>query len=115
MRSLLTSREVWRVLEMDTTPPEVSWKRPPAGELSRAVPTVLVEVSDNIGVSSVVLLEDGTLVSTLELMDEVGPDTYGTLWDSRATGQTRYTLTVEAEDMAGNVGSASIEVSVPIG
>jgi len=93
----------------DTTPPSVSFAQPQQGgavNISAGEP-VNVTASDNVGVASVSLYADGTLVGT----DTSTPYTF-VLNTSGFAGGSGHMLTAKARDQAGNSTSVSISVTV---
>jgi hypothetical protein len=90
----------------DTQPPVVSISSPTGGTVSGIVP-VNVSASDNVGVTRVDLLVNGTLLAT----DTTTP--YGFSWDSTNLGGSA-TLVARAYDAAGNSGTSQT-VTVTVG
>ncbi len=90
----------------DTQPPIASISSPTAGTVSGIVP-VNVSASDNVGVTRVDLLVNGTLFAS----DPTAP--YGFSWDTSSLGGSA-TLMARAWDAAGN-SSNSPTVTVTIG
>jgi thermitase len=91
----------------DAQPPSVSITTPGNGATVSTVIPVDVTASDNVSVSSVELYAGNTKVGT----DSVAP--YQFSWDpTTATPGQTVTLTAYAHDPSGNVGSASITVTV---
>ena len=97
------------VVTTDTTPPTVSIASPSGGTVTGVV-SVSVNANDNVGVSRVDLLVNGSVVSS----DSTGP--YSFSWDSSALVGTTATLTARAYDAAGNAAtSPSVTVTVASG
>jgi thermitase len=93
----------------DTTPPSVSFVQPQQGgtvNTSTGEP-VTVSASDNVGVASVSLYADGTLIST----KTSAPYAF-TLNTSGFAGGSQHALTATATDQAGNSTSVSITITV---
>ena len=91
----------------DITAPSVSISSPTQGAtLTPAVTTVSVNSSDNVGVASLSLLVNGTVVQT------VNASSYNFSWDATPYSGTTPTLTATAKDAAGNTNSYIITVSV---
>jgi subtilisin family serine protease len=90
----------------DTQPPVVSISSPTGGTVSGIVP-VNVSASDNVGVTRVDLLVNGTLLAS----DTTTP--YGFSWDSTGLGGGA-TLVARAYDAAGNSGTSQT-VTVTVG
>jgi thermitase len=84
----------------DTTPPTVSIASPTGGTVSSVV-AVSVNASDNVGVTRVDLLVNGTLLAS----DTASP--YAFSWDSSSLAGTNATLTSVAYDAAGNSATSS--------
>jgi subtilisin family serine protease len=87
----------------DTTPPSVSISSPMNGSTVSGTVNVAGTASDNVGVTSIQFYVDGQLAAS----GNVSPFTFS--WMSTAGS---HTLTVNASDAAGNVGSASVTVNV---
>ncbi len=96
--------------QFDDTAPSVSLQSPAAGEDVSGVVTLSADATDNVGVSVVRFLVDGAVIDS----DTTAP--YSIDWDSSSVGDGQVTLTAEAEDAAGNVGtSADVVVTVQNG
>ena len=92
----------------DTTAPAVSLTAPAAGATVSGATAISATASDNVGVSGVKFLVDGTLVG---VEDATAP--YGVSWDTTAATNGAHTLTAVARDAAGNsTTSAPITVTV---
>ncbi len=90
----------------DTTPPMVSIAALTGGTVSGVVP-VSVNASDNVGVTRVDLLVNGTLLAS----DTTSP--YAFSWDSSSLAGTNATLIAIAHDAAGNsANSSAVTVTV---
>jgi hypothetical protein len=90
----------------DTQPPTAAISSPTGGTISGIVP-VNVSASDNVGVTRVELLVNGTLLAT----DTTTP--YGFSWDSAAFAGSTVALVARAYDAAGNsADSAAVTVTV---
>ncbi|NCF14865.1 MAG: CHRD domain-containing protein [Gammaproteobacteria bacterium] len=85
---------------VDTTAPTVAAVQAPAGTVNRTV-TLTVTATDNVGVTTVRFLVDGALLGS----DTTAPFTID--WDTSAETEGDHTLTAEAEDAAGNVGTST--------
>ncbi|MBU6258510.1 MAG: S8 family serine peptidase [Burkholderiales bacterium] len=91
----------------DTIPPTASISAPLAGSTVSALVTVGVNATDNVGVTKVVLLANGKAVAT----DTASPWQFS--WDSTSVANGTATLSAQAYDAAGNVGtSAPVSVTV---
>ncbi len=96
--------------QFDDQPPSASLQSPTPGEDVSGVVTLTADATDNIGVSVVRFLVDGAVIGS----DTTAP--YSVDWDSATVGDGQVTLTAEAEDAAGNVGtSADVVVNVQNG
>jgi pectate lyase len=91
----------------DTTAPTVSIASPTGGNVSNIVP-VLVNASDNVGVTHVDLHINNVLIATT-----TGPSPYQLTWDSNAYSNGTLSLTAVAYDAAGNSRvSSAVSVNV---
>lgn len=90
----------------DTVAPTVSLTAPASGATVAGLVSVNVSASDNVGVSGVDLLVNGTKLAS----DSASP--YGFTWDSSKVPDGNVTLTADAYDAAGNRASSSITVKV---
>lgn len=97
---LAIAEEFWRVAGYDTVAPEVALVEPATARLSRAVPTIKVRASDDIGVARVALLLDGKPLPAPLFQPDLG--LYVGYWDARAASPGAHRLTVIAADAAGN-------------
>ena len=92
---------------VDTQAPSVSITSPSSGSSVSGLVSVALNASDNVGVTKVDLLVNGTVVAT----DTSAP--FGFSWDSATLANGSATLVVRGTDAAGNVGSsAGVTVSV---
>ncbi|MES2429541.1 MAG: Ig-like domain-containing protein [Bacteroidota bacterium] len=90
----------------DITRPTVSITSPATGSSVTGTINVGVSGSDNVGISSVRLSADGTLISTLTS----SPFSFSLNTTTLASGT--HTLTATATDAAGNTNTHSIQVTV---
>ncbi|HNP36045.1 MAG TPA: CHRD domain-containing protein [Woeseiaceae bacterium] len=91
---------------VDTTAPTVAAVQAPAATVNRTV-TLTVTASDNVGVTAVRFFADGALLGS----DSTAP--FSIAWDTSGAAEGDHTLTAEADDAAGNVGtSAAATVTV---
>jgi subtilisin family serine protease len=91
----------------DSTPPTTSITSPSSGATVSGTVSVSANASDNVGVSRVELLVDGSLAGT----DTSSP--YAISWNTTTAGNGGHTLQTRAYDAAGNVGfSAGVGVTV---
>jgi hypothetical protein len=92
----------------DTTPPTVNITDPAAGATVSGTAVIAATAADTNGVSSVTFFVDGTQVGA---PDTVPP--FMTNWDTTTAVKGTHTLTAQARDPSGNVGSAP-QVSVTV-
>jgi parallel beta-helix repeat protein len=78
----------------------------PGGTTVTGTITFSASATDDTGVTKVELLIDGTIVAT----KTASPYSYS--WDTTQTANGGHTLSVKAYDAAGNVGTASLSVTV---
>lgn len=90
----------------DTTAPIVAITSPAAGSTISGNVTVTVSYSDNVGVTRVDLLVDGTLTAT------AASAPFTTRWNSRKAAPGAHALQVKACDAAGNCGLSSPPITV---
>jgi hypothetical protein len=91
----------------DTTPPTVSITSPTQGQaLDAAATTVSVSASDNVGVTSVSISVNNTVIGTLT----TSPFNFS--WDATSYSGTTPTVTATATDAAGNSNSVTITVAI---
>ena len=90
----------------DTVAPSVAIAAPLAGSSVAGIVAVSANCSDDVGVASVQFLVNGALQSTLTSAP------YSFSWNTAAFANGSYTLTVNARDAAGNLGTSAVTVSV---
>jgi hypothetical protein len=90
----------------DSQAPSVSISSPVAGSTVSGLVSIGVGASDNVGVSRVDLLVNGTALAS----DTTSP--FGFSWDSTKVADGNATLTAYAYDGAGNYSSSSVTVKV---
>ena len=91
----------------DTTAPNVSAATVPAGSTLNRVVALTATATDAGGIAEVRFIVDGTVIGT----DTTSP--YSFDWDTSTVADGTYTLTVAADDNAGNTAqSAGISVTV---
>ncbi len=93
----------------DTQPPSVTVTAPQGGTSVTGDVSLAASATDNVGVTGVEFLVDGTTVGT---EDTTAP--YSVSWDSRTVANGTHTVTARARDAAGNVttsGSVNVTVS----
>lgn len=89
------------VVASDTTPPVVSVTAPANGATVSGTVPVTVTATDNIGVTRVEFVRDGTLFAT----DTTSP--YSTSLNTTTVANGSHTLGARAFDAAGNIGTAT--------
>jgi len=92
----------------DTTPPSVSITSPASGATLSGTVTLAANASDNVGVTSVQFQLDGASIGAA-----LTASPYSLSWDSTTAANGAHSLTAQARDAAGNVGT-SVAVSVTI-
>jgi hypothetical protein len=85
----------------DATPPTATIEEPNSGKIVAEEITVVVNASDNVGVTKVEFYVDGTLKDT----DTTSP--YSLKFDTRSLANGAHTLMAKAFDSAGNTGSST--------
>jgi hypothetical protein len=91
----------------DTTPPITSITSPTIGATVSGTVSVATSTADNVAVTKVEFYVNGALFAT----DTTAP--FGFSWDTTATADGAYDLTIKAYDAAGNIGqSAKVSVTV---
>src|SRR5439155_23694792 len=91
----------------DTTAPTTSITSPSDGASVSGSVTISVSASDNVGITKVDLLVDGSVAGTMT------SSPYALLWDTTRSPNGTHTLQTKAYDAAGNIGlSATVSVSV---
>ncbi len=85
----------------DTTNPTASITAPVSGATVSGQTPIAVDAFDNIGVTSVDVAVDGTVIGT----DTTAP--YGVTWDTTTMPNGSHQLTATAHDGAGNIGNAA--------
>ena len=92
----------------DTTPPTVSVTAPASNATVSGTVNVTASASDNVGVVSVQFLLDGAALGS-----PVTAAPYQTSWNTTSSSNGPHTLSAQAKDAAGNVGTAA-NVSVTV-
>ncbi len=90
----------------DTTPPTVSISAPLSGAVVGGTISVQGSATDNVSVSSIQFYVDGVLSTSTT----TSPFSFS--WNTVGSTNASHTLTVKAYDPSGNVGSASVTVTV---
>ncbi len=91
----------------DNTPPTISITAPlPASIITRnSSRTITATASDNVGVTKVYFLVNGSLTCT----DTVAP--YSCIWNLSGKPNALYTIQATASDAAGNTGTSTVTVT----
>ena len=92
----------------DITPPQVTISDPAQGSTVSGIVNLGAVAADNVGVTSVRFKVDGQ-----QLGAPVTSPPFMTQWDTRSFSAGQHTITAEASDAAGNVGT-SPPVSVTV-
>lgn len=92
----------------DTTPPTVSITAPASNATVSGTVNVTASASDNVGVVSVQFLLDGAALGS-----PVTTSPYQISWNTTSSSNGSHTLSAQAKDAAGNVGTAA-NVSVTV-
>ena len=90
----------------DKTPPTVSISGPGKGATVSGTVQVAGTATDNVGVTSIQLSVDGQVIAS----SSSSPFLFS--WNTAGYTNAAHTITVSASDAAGNVGTASISVTV---
>lgn len=91
--------QVWRAIGLDTEPPVIQVVSEPGA--TRRTPTLQLEVADNVDVAQVrVTVDDRPAETPVDL----GAGRYVLLLDLRDDDAGEYSVLIQAEDSAGNVG-----------
>ncbi|MGE5520772.1 MAG: Ig-like domain-containing protein [Candidatus Dadabacteria bacterium] len=89
----------------DNTAPAISITAPANGSAIAGSVNVTVSASDNVGVTSVTYLVDGTVITTSS------SSPFSIVWNTTSVADGTHTLTARAYDAAGNSNASSISVS----
>ena len=89
----------------DTTPPSVAITSPANGSQVSGMINVGVSATDNVGVSTVSLTIDGTVVASGR------GGSLGYKWNSRKVGSGMHTISAVARDASGNQATTTIQVT----
>jgi hypothetical protein len=90
----------------DTTPPAVSITNPASGATVSGIIQVQGTATDNVGVTAIQFFADGTVLSSAT------SSPFGFSWNTANYANGSHTLQVTASDAAGNVGTASLTLTV---
>jgi hypothetical protein len=90
----------------DTTPPTASISAPLAGATVSGTVALQGTATDNVGVTKIEFYVDGTLSTSTP----TSPFSFS--WNTASVTNASHTLSVKAYDAAGNVGTASVTVTV---
>jgi hypothetical protein len=91
----------------DTTAPTTSITSPANGTPVTGSVTISATASDNVGIKGVAFFVDGVALGS-----QVLTPPYSVVWNTTTLPDGNHTLTVTAEDLAGNTGSSAITVLV---
>jgi hypothetical protein len=90
----------------DTTPPTVSISAPSSSATVAGTVSVLGTATDNVGVTKIEMDVDGAAVATAT------SSPFSFSWNSTAVSNGSHSITVNAYDAAGNMGSALVTINV---
>ncbi|MGG9972604.1 Ig-like domain-containing protein [Ferruginibacter sp. SUN002] len=90
----------------DRTAPTVSITSPTAGAIVSGTVAIKVNASDNVGVTSVSVSIDGTVLGT----STVAP--YSFNWNTTGVASGTHTIAATAKDAAGNTKATSVQVGI---
>ncbi len=90
----------------DTQKPAVSFAKPSSGSTASGTVAVQINAADNVGVQSVRLAIDGSFIATAS----TSPYTFNI--DTSLYSNAPHILTAEARDLAGNIATTSISITV---
>ena len=90
----------------DTTLPTVAFTAPAASAILSGTATLSATATDNVGVTKVEFYNGASLITT----DTTSP--YSATLDTTALTNGTYTLSAKAYDAAGNIGTATVVVTV---
>lgn len=93
-------------LTVDTTPPTVSISSPASGATVSGTIEIQGTATDNVGVTAIQFYVDSHLVTSAT------SSPFAFSWSTTGVANGSHTLMVEASDAAGNVGTASVSVTV---
>jgi serine protease len=93
----------------DTQPPVVTISNPANGSTVSGTITVGANATDNVGGTSVGYRIDGGATVP---MSNTGGNTYEAAWNTTTASNGSHTVTVQASDAAGNMGSSQVGVTV---
>ncbi len=86
----------------DTTPPVVSLSAPADGATVSGTASLTASASDNVGVTRVDFLVDGTVVGSASAAP------WQASWDTTAVADGAHTVSARAADAAGNTGTSAV-------
>ena len=92
----------------DKTPPEVKIVNPKSGDMVNGKVNIIANVSDNEAIYNVFFYVNNNKVGSAPV--ELNSATFQ--WDTDNEPEGTYVIDVKAEDVAGNIGSDSISVSI---
>ncbi|HYH99051.1 Ig-like domain-containing protein [Hyalangium sp.] len=99
--NMATSEQVVVTVARDTTPPSSSITSPTSGSTLAGTVIISANATDDILVSKVEFLLDGTLIGARAFAP------YSFSWDTRTAANGSHTLTTRATDSSGNVATSS--------
>jgi hypothetical protein len=96
----------------DTIPPAVTITQPRTGAVVGGTVTIAARATDDVGVSSVRFAIDGSAIAGASPISPVAVWDVNFAWTSTSVPDGHHTITVAADDAAGNTASTSITVIV---
>jgi hypothetical protein len=90
----------------DIAPPSVSITSPSSGTAVSGTVSIAVSASDNVGVSSVSVSVDGTVINTISSAP------YNFSWNTGTALSGSHTISATAYDAANNASSSTIQVTI---
>ena len=93
-------------ITVDAVPPSVRFTAPSGSSLLTGVVQVSIDATDDYGLQRVEVSADGVALGTLSTAP------YTMNWDTTKTSDGAHTLQVQAVDIAGNVSTATLGVTV---
>ncbi len=95
----------------DTTPPTVQWVFPSAGATLSGTVTLSADANDNVAVSSVAFLVDGSVIGTGNPSAQSGPWTFD--WNSTSVANGAHNISLRATDSSGNQ-TTSVPIAITV-
>jgi subtilisin family serine protease len=90
----------------DITPPSVSISSPLSGSTVSGTIQIQGSATDNVGVTNVAFYVDSQQIA------QTATSSYSFSWNSTSVANGSHSITIKASDAAGNIGTASVTVTV---